>query len=143
MREDLRMKDDLLTEKRNIMRRNEQKIRKELKEWDDEMERLIRKAEEAKKNNKTYDLDSYIKTWQKLEEKLGEFSKEMGEGLSGIHPGDREALVNLRQKKLDDFWERFVKPSDKEGGFASEGINIPGALKTIKDREKESRKKDK
>lgn len=137
------MKDDLLTEKSNIMRRNEQKIGKELKEWDDEMEGLIRKTEEAKKNNEEYDLNSYIEIWQKLEKKLGEISKEMGKELSGFHPGDKGKLIDPRQKRLDDFWERFIKPSDKEGRFTHEGINVLGAVKKIIDREKQSRKKDK
>jgi len=104
------MEDDLLTERRDIMKRNEEKIRKELKEWDDGVEVFIAKAEQAKKNTDVYDLDSYIKTLQKLEKKLGEISEEAGQELSGIHPGDREQLILSRQKRLGDFWKGFIEP---------------------------------
>ncbi len=139
------MKGDLVSrEELGIMKKNREKILKELVEVDAEIKHnLIWKADEASTNNEALNWDLYTGDWSKLNQKLAEISKEMGERLSGIHPGERDKFILPRQEMLNDFLKRFAKDSHEDGGFVPRGINALGAVKLIKDREKESGKKDK
>jgi len=133
------MGEYLVTPKeRKIMERSREDILKTLVEIKDAInDKLIWKANKATENNEAHNWVDYEKDWNKLNGRLGELSRKMGEKLSGIHPDERDKLIQPLLNMLDDFQRKFI--NDKQGeeeGFVPTGINALGAVKAIIEKEK-------